>query len=172
MTEAGLKLALVADGAESLAFAWRQSKVNLHADGVHEKREPTGHAEVQTKGSSDLCFAVEIRFDRHPTVGGAIDGNALREVGLEGFSIVLEESNFRARHGAVVAAIRADKKGTDDHDKAQCDDGAGIEPSSQHPGAVLLDLKPLNIVVCQEGAQSGNYSEHAYECLGLHPAAE
>ena len=59
MTEAGLKLALVADGTESLAFAWRQSKVNLHADSVHEKREPTGHAKVQTKGGSDLCFAVE-----------------------------------------------------------------------------------------------------------------
>ena len=95
MTEAGLKLALVADGTESLAFAWRQSKVNLHADSVHEKREPTGHAKVQTKGGSDLCFAVEIRFDRHPAVGGAIDGNALREVGLECFSIVLEERDFR-----------------------------------------------------------------------------
>ena len=130
MTEAGLKLALVADGPESLAFPWRQPKVDLHTHSVHEKREPTGHAEVQTKGGSDLCFAAEARFDRHPAVGGAIDGKALREVGLECFSIILEESNFRARRGAVVAAIRADKKGTDDHDKAQCDDGAGVEPSS------------------------------------------
>ena len=172
MTEAGLKLALVADDAKSLAFAWRQSKVDLHTDGVHEKREPTGHAEIQTKSSRDLCVAAEARFDRNPAVGGAVDGRALREVAFEHFSTVLEESNFRARHGAVVAAIRADEKGTNDHDNAQSDDGGGVEPRSQHPGAMLLDLEPLNVVVCHGGAQGGHYSEYAHECLSLHPAAE
>ena len=105
MAEAGLELALVADDAEPLAFPGRQSKVNLHADGVHEKREPTSHAKIQTKSRSDLCLAVEARFDRDPVVRGAVDGKTLGEVGLECFSTVLEEGDFRAGHGTVVAAV-------------------------------------------------------------------
>lgn len=172
MTEPSLKLALVADYAESLAFAGRQSKVDLDTDGVHEKREPTSHAEVQTKSGTDLRFPVKARIDRDPVVRGTIDGKALREVGLELFSTVLDKSDLRARHGAVVAAIRADNKGTDDHDKAQSDDGTGVEPRPQHPGTVLFDLEPLNVVVCHGGAQGCDYSEYANQCLGLHFAAE
>lgn len=118
MTEPSLQLALVADDAESLAFAWRQSKVDLDTDGVHEEREPARHAEVQTKSSTDLRFAVEARFDRDPVVRSAVNGKALREFGLEFFSTVLDESDLGARHGAVIAAVRTDDKGTDDHDKA------------------------------------------------------
>ena len=80
MSEASLKLALVADNAEPLAFAWRQAKVDLHADGVHEQREPTGHAKTQTKSGRDLCVLVEARFDGDPAIVGAVNGNALREV--------------------------------------------------------------------------------------------
>lgn len=118
MTEPSLKLALVADDAEPLAFAGRQSKVDLDTDGVHEKREPTSHAEVQAKSSTDLRVAVEARIDRDPVVRGAVDCKALRELGLEFFSTVLDETDLRARHGAVIAAVCADNKGTDDHDKA------------------------------------------------------
>lgn len=118
MAEPSLKLALLADDAESLAFSWRQSKVDLDTDGVHENREPTSHAEVQTKSSTDLRLAVEARFDRDPVVRGAVDGKALRKFGLEFFSTVLDESDLRARHGAVIGTVCADNKGTDDHDEA------------------------------------------------------
>ena len=102
MTEARLKLALVADDAESLAFPRRHSKVDLHTGGMQEEREPTGHTEIQTKSDSYLCLAAEVGFDRDPVVVGAIGGRAQRKIGFERLPTVLEESNFRARHGAVV----------------------------------------------------------------------
>ena len=148
MPEAGLELPLVADDAQSLALPRRQAKVNLHADGVHEEREPTGHAEVETESGGDACFAAEAGLDRDPIVRGAVDGGTLREFGFELLPTVLKESDFRARHGAVVATIGTDDKGADDHDDAQRDDRTGVKPRPKHPGAVLLDLEPLDIVVC------------------------
>ena len=172
MAEASLELALVADSAKPFAFARCQPKVDLDTNGVHEEREPTGRAEAQTKSCSDLCFAVEFRLDRDPAVGGAIGGDTLRKVGFEDFSAVLHEGNLRARHGAVVVAQGTDDERTDDHDNAQCDDGAGVIPGSQHPGPVLFNLEPLDVVVCHAGAQGGANGEYADEHLRFDRAAE
>ena len=147
MAEAGLELALVADDAESLAFARRQSEVDLHADGVHEEREPAGRSECQTKTGGDLGLIAELRFDCDPAVDGAVGGKVLRVAGFERVSTVVGESDFLARHGAAVAAGRADDEGAEDHDEAQSNDAAGVEPRPQHPGAVLVDLEPLDVVV-------------------------
>ena len=91
MTEARFELALVADDAESLAFPRRHPEVDLHTYGVQEEREPSGHAKIQTKSSGYLCVAAEVGCDCDPVVVGAVGGEALREVGFERLSAVLEK---------------------------------------------------------------------------------
>lgn len=61
-------------------------------------------------------------------------------------------------HGRV--APGAVDKDHDDEDEAHGDDGAGVGPGAQHPGAVLLDLQALDVVVGHgEGADEDDGQE-------------
>lgn len=77
-----------------------------------------------------------------------------------------------AWHGTVIPTELAHRNSTEDHDQAESDDGASVEPSAQHPGAVFVDLKPFDVVVGEVGARGGHDGEEAGESLGFDLASE
>lgn len=74
MTVASFELTLITDPAKSLRFTWRQLKIDLHAYRVNSERKPPSSTKCETKHSSDLAFAAEIRWNRDPACGDACRG--------------------------------------------------------------------------------------------------
>ena len=64
----------------------------------------------------------------------------------------VDEVELAAGRGGVVGIDHADYDGGEDHNQAKCYDRTEVEHRSQHPSAVLVNLQPLDIVVCETDA--------------------
>ena len=124
---------------------------------MHRQRKPAGRTEAEAQARSHSRSApVETGFDREPAVVRPVRGKACWEGLSETGLIVLEdEGDLLARHGLIEAADFGDDESTDDHDDAEGDDRAGVEPGPEHPCAVLVDLEAFDVDVGQDCADGG-----------------
>lgn len=83
-----------------------------------------------------------------------------------------EPEYFLEGHPQICKRALGKRTGADDHDETQCYDTSSVKPGPYHPGAVLVNLKPLDIIVRQEGADSGYNGQYADEYLGLETSTE
>ena len=128
---------------------------------MHRQRKPAGRTETKAQACSHSRSApVETGFDCDPAVIRPVGGKTCWEGLPETSLIVLEdEGDLFARHGLIEAADFGDDESTDDHDDAERDDRAGVEPGPEHPSAVLVDLKAFDVDVGQDYADGGQDCE-------------
>ena len=72
-----------------------------------------------------------------------------------------QRSQLITRKGGVVVAGERQKDRLKDHDDAQCDDGATVEHSAQHPCPMLVDLQAFDIIIGHAQARSHNDRKEA-----------
>ena len=160
-------------GTSFPGFEQGSEMVRLTNSMQHQGKPPSSaERETQTIANLDGIAVGESGVDGDEAATGAVDVHALGEVALELGPVVILEGDLVAVHGAVDVLGPAEDEGADDHDDAERDDGGGVEPGADHPGAVLVDLQALDVVVGHAGAEGGEDGEHAREDLGFEAAAE
>ena len=136
---------------------------------MQEQRHPQRHPKTQAQAHSNL-FRLFVRkaclHDDERIVGrsrlAALRIERSHVLGVR----VVDGEQLAAGHGHVVAAGLARYQGGEDHDHAQGDDGAEVEDGAQHPGAVLVDLETLDVVVGHADAGGRDDGEQADAGLG------
>lgn len=171
-----LELPVVRDLSQPLRLARGQGQVEFDADGMQEQGGPQGHAKGHAHGGGDFFESpAESGVDWHDAVVGGGGGGV--GVGADGVLVggsrpAHEMVDLAAGHGRVVVARLGDDDGGNDHDQAGGDDGAEVDPGPEHPGSVLVDLEPLDVVVGQREADGGHDGQRANAGLRGEVAAE
>lgn len=173
--QASLHLPLIAHLSQAVTLPGRQVQVDLHADEMQEQRHPQRHPKAQAQARSNL-FRLVVReaclHDDERVVGRSrLAALRVERSHVLGGSVV-DGDQLTAGHGRVVAAGLAGDQRGEDHDQAQGDDGGEVEDGAQHPGAVLVDLETLNVVVRHADAGGRDDGEHADAGLGGQGAAK
>ena len=85
MTEASLQLALIANNTKSMALPRRKAKVDLHANGVYEKREQASRPKCDVKSTAFLRVVAlnQVCIDGDPTVCGFVGRETIGEPIME-----------------------------------------------------------------------------------------
>ena len=105
-------------------------------------------------------------------VDGRVGTAALGVEVPHGIAGAVVKGDLVARHGGVVGIELCDDDRGDDQDQTERDDGAEVEHRSQHPRAMLVDLKALDVVVCEAQAGSGDDHEQADSRLSFEGPTE
>lgn len=132
---------------------------------MDEQCNPSRHAKRQCKLGANAFGTCSIGMDRNVAVRRRVCVQTLW-VELESRvtlvwdteeGVVVED--LSALHCNVVVAHSIDSAVCCEHDEAQTDDRASVNPGANHPGAMLVDLESLNVVICEterDGRQRGN----------------
>lgn len=166
---------LIADLSQSIALLRCQCEIDLDADEVHDEGEPEGHAEAEAEGCADFGDFGGGEGGVNGDVGvgaGGVVGTLGVAGGYIGGVVVVHEEDFIAGARRIVGSGLGDDEGGDDHDQAKGDDSAEVEHGAQHPGAVLVDLEALDVVVGEAEAGGAENDEDADSGLGVEGAAE
>lgn len=128
---------------------------------MHRQRKPAGRTEAEAQARTHRgSVPVETGFDRDPAVVRPVGGKTCWEgLSKTGLIVLEDEGDLLARHGLIETADFGDDESTDDHNDAEGDDRAGVEPGPEHPSAVLVDLKAFDVDVGQDHADGGQDGE-------------
>lgn len=122
MAKASLQLALIANNTKSIVLSRRKAKVDLNANSVHDERDPASCPKCDVKSTAFPRYVAskQLCTDGDPTVCGAVGGETLWIIRLESFLsfIGVDEGDFIALHGMIIATSLSNNDNADDHDDA------------------------------------------------------
>lgn len=135
---------------------------------MQEERHPQGHPKAQAQARPDLFRLAICEACLHDDTG-IIRRSGLATLGIERGHVlggVVNGKDLSAGHGRIVATgLTRDQRG-EDHDQTQGDDSGQVKHGSQHPGAVLIDLETLDVVVRHADTRRRDDGEEADSGLG------
>lgn len=167
--ESPLHLPLIAHLPQPIALPWRQTQIHLHTNKMYSDRQPQGHSKAHAQARTNLFRSLEVKLSVHDDeiVNCRVGSAALGVKVLHWNAGAINEGDLVAGHGGVVRIKGCDAERGDDQDQTERDDGAEVEHRPQHPGAMLVDLEALDVVVCEADADCCYDHKQADSCLSF-----